>query len=474
MSSIEDALKYLKKEKGADDAGGSNPSVYNHLAETILKVLVDQGAETHELFEHISDGVKAVRQAESEKIEGAGEAGDGAAALAKDQQKAWVDNTTGLFPKKIVEGEEPEDEGEPKETQDLPQEMKYFQNAGVSVGKTATYILHRSIQKLAAKSGVEGMRFWGKICGTGGDYYIAEGSLEDEGELPEGMEDATGANKYKYWACSYPGGPWEMLENVLAQQVVAARNIKKYFTGTLTAPVSGYPPFSMKLASGEIVTWQEKHLLRAQIARISAACMIVPDGVFEKGDDEDGVTMAPAEPDEDKANQFENTAFIDDLGNWRQMSLEVNSLGRCLREPEVLNDDGEPIVNPDAPAQKQALMPVLDAAYCDNQGAHKDCWTMRKCGQITAIRNLNWPGAVSIGWTPVAGTPNLWKYANVYVGYGTKFSSKPYTPPAPPMICSEYTPPAGTDDNGALCTEFSDAAILKDPHPLQEEEEDDE
>merc|ERR1719162_1495760 len=108
------------------------------------------------------------------------------------------------------------------------------------------------------------------------------------------------------------------------------------------------------------------------------------------------------------------------------------------------------------------------------EGANKDYWSMRKCNQITAIRNLNWPGSVSLGWAPIAGTPNLWKYANIYVGFGTKFSNKPYTPPAPPMICSEYVPPAGTDDNGALCVEFSDAAILKDPHPLQEEEEDDE
>jgi len=471
MSELEKGTAYLTK------AGDGQASIQAHLAETILKVLVNQGSESHELFEHISDAVKQTAAASKVKVEGAGEVGEGAEDLAKKQQTAWVASTQGLFPKKVVEGEEPEDEGDPKVTQDLPQEMKYFESAGVSIGKTATYILHKSIEKLAAKTGTESMRFWGKICGTEGDYYIAEG-IGEEDEAIEGemaVETAEGANKYKYWVCSYPGGSWDKLENVHANQITAARNIKKYFTGKLNAPVTGYPPFSMKLASGVIVTWQEKHLLRAQISRISSACKIVPDGVYEKGDDEDGVSQTLlTDPDDDKANIFENTNFISDLGNWRHEQLEVNSLGRCLKEPEVLNDDGEPFINPNAPPQKQALMAVADAGYCDNQGANKDYWSMRKCNQITAIRNLNWPGSVSLGWAPIAGTPNLWKYANIYVGFGTKFSNKPYTPPAPPMICSEYVPPAGTDDNGALCVEFSDAAILKDPHPLQEEEEDDE
>jgi radial spoke head protein 4A len=465
MTTIEAATQYLKQE--LPDGG----NVYNHLAETVLKVLNEQGSEAHELFEHFSNSVKEAQLKTDAKIEGAGEEGDGAADLASKQQNAWVQSTQGLFPKKLKEGEEPEDEGEPRETQDLPQEMKYFENAGLSIGKQETYILHKSIQKLGATTGANSLRFWGKICGTGGDYYIAEGELEDEGEIPEGIEDATGANKYKYWVCSYPGGAWELLENLHPGQVVAARKLKKFFTGKLKSPVTGYPPFSMITPTREIVSWQEKHLLRAQIARISSACVITPEGVFERGDDEEVPSITPAEPDEEKAKLYENASFLDDLSNWCHQQLEVNSLGRCLKEPEVLNDDGEPIVNPDAPEQKQSLLPVLEAGYCDNQGSLSNTWSIRKCNSITAIRNLNWPGAVSVGWAPVAGTPLLWRYANIYVGYGTKYAAKPYTPPPPPMLSIEYTPEAGTSDNGALCLEYSDAAILKDPHPLGEEEE---
>jgi len=325
---------------------------------------------------------------------------------------------------------------------------------------------------LAAKTVANNMRFWGKIIGTQADYYIAEADNEEEisDELKEVVEDATGANKYSYWVCSYPGGPWEKLELLHPAQVVASRKLKKYFTGKLNAEVFGYPPFSMTQPNGEIVTWQEKHLLRAQIARISSACVLTPDGVFEKNDDEDGLTIrAIEEPDDDKGNQFENTDFISTLDNWRHKQLETNQLGRCL---PLKNEDGDTMTGPGIPVQKLALLPVLEANYCDNLGSSiSECWTLRKRNNIVSIRNLNWPGAVSLGWAPIAGTKNLWSYANIYVGYGTKFAPKPYTPPPPPPLSMEYTPPVGTGDNGALCEEYSDAAILKDPHPLEEEEE---
>jgi len=471
------AMTYEAANDFLSKSEDGKPSLANHLAETLLKVLNEQPSENHELFEHISVAVKDVVAEASAKIPDAGEAGEASASIIKEQQNAWVGATTKLFPKKVAEGEEPEDEGEPQVTQNLPEEMTYFEGAGISIGRTDTYILHKSIQKLAASAAAKNMRFWGKIVGTEGDYYIAEAENE-EVEIPEGfegaIEDHLGGNKYSYWVCSYPGGPWEKLELLHPAQVVAARKLKKFFTGKLNAEVSGYPPFAMKAANGEIVTWQEKHLLRAQIARISSACVITPAGVFDR-DEEEGLTITPGDDNgEDNANLFENTDYISDLGNWRQQHLETNKLGRWLAEPVVEDDGGDPIVNPDAPEQKKALLPVLEANYHDNLGS-TDCWTLRRKGGIISIRNANWPGAVSLGWAPTQGTPNIWKYANVYVGYGTKFAAKAYTPPPPPMICQEYTPPVGTDDYGARCCEHGDEAILKDPHPLEDaDEEDDE
>jgi radial spoke head protein 4A len=52
--------------------------------------------------------------------------------------------------------------------------------------------------------------------------------------------------------------------------ITAARKITKFFTGDLEADVVSYPPFPGK----------EKHLLRAQIARIAASTIVSPKGFY--------------------------------------------------------------------------------------------------------------------------------------------------------------------------------------------------
>lgn len=57
--------------------------------------------------------------------------------------------------------------------------------------------------------------------------------------------------------------------------VALRRQIKRYFTGDLEAPVPGYPPFP----------GTEINLLRAQIARITAGVCVSPAGFFEVDDE---------------------------------------------------------------------------------------------------------------------------------------------------------------------------------------------
>lgn len=40
-----------------------------------------------------------------------------------------------------------------------------------------SYHLGMSLRKLAAESSLESLRLWGKVLGTAGDYYVAEGTL---------------------------------------------------------------------------------------------------------------------------------------------------------------------------------------------------------------------------------------------------------------------------------------------------------
>ncbi len=65
------------------------------------------------------------------------------------------------------------------------------------------------------------------------------------------------------------GADWRRMPPVTPAHIVAARKIRKYFTGRAEAPLVTYPPFP----------GTEINYLRAQIARISAATHISPIGI---------------------------------------------------------------------------------------------------------------------------------------------------------------------------------------------------
>ncbi|CAK0800324.1 unnamed protein product [Prorocentrum cordatum] len=58
--------------------------------------------------------------------------------------------------------------------------------AGVGFGKQESFHVAMSLRKLAADlPSLEKLRIWGKILGTGGDYYVAEGTLQAVSDKPE-------------------------------------------------------------------------------------------------------------------------------------------------------------------------------------------------------------------------------------------------------------------------------------------------
>lgn len=95
----------------------------------------------------------------------------------------------------------------------------------------------------------------------------------------------TGVNKHVYYVCKEPGLPWVKLPSVSPAQITVARQIRKFFTGRLDAPVVSYPPFP----------GVEANYLRAQIARISAGTQVSPHGFYhipeEEGDEEEEVPL---------------------------------------------------------------------------------------------------------------------------------------------------------------------------------------
>lgn len=53
-------------------------------------------------------------------------------------------------------------------------------------------------------------------------------------------EQRAGANKSSYFVCNEPGEPWTRLPGVTPAQIATARKIKKFFTGRLDTPVTGF------------------------------------------------------------------------------------------------------------------------------------------------------------------------------------------------------------------------------------------
>ncbi|KPI87191.1 putative flagellar radial spoke protein [Leptomonas seymouri] len=167
---------------------------------------------------------------------------------------------------------------------------KYWTAAGCGMAEEEAFLLDRSITNLAMEKNLQDIKFVGKIFGTHGDYfvlrtrrYLEAGEkvyvetntmpkpLRKKGVVPVQPEPGfVGANRYTFWVTTAPSAAWQTLADVTPQQINAAREIKRYFTGNLDAPVSATFP------------WNEAVYLRAQLARITSSTSIAPQGALEE------------------------------------------------------------------------------------------------------------------------------------------------------------------------------------------------
>eukprot|EP00937_MAST-01D_sp_MAST-1D-sp2_P000199 g199.t1 len=444
MSSFEEAKQFLKANP---DANGN--SLYDHLSETLLKVLTDKPANALDAFEDISAGVKRAAFAGG-AVENAG-GGAAAAAAARAAQMEWVEATTALT---LGAGGD-EDAGPPEDPeglQDLPDEAALLEAAGAGFGREETARLHAALRKLGADAGATNVRLWGRISGTEGDYVIAEGEAEpaegDDAEPSADLEGKEGANKYTYWACSWVGGAWTRLPNVKASQVTCHAQHRKLLTGRLDAPVTGYPPFP----------GNESNLLRAAIARISSATVLVPAGLYEAEDEEENPAALTAAEEPAPAED------LADAGAWSHFHLQLDkNYGRCRKweDPDAGEDEDG---GGDEDAAEFAVRGPLASCGDDEEGA----WGVRSIngGKVAVLRSREWPGAVSVGYGA--------RFANLYVGYGVEWSAAPYQPRLPPALRAEYTigEDVAEEDTAARLVEAED--VITEPAKPEEEEDEDE
>ncbi|KAF6779978.1 hypothetical protein AHF37_00559 [Paragonimus kellicotti] len=182
------------------DSDPTTGNLYEHLV-SLLKLILEQ-KPTHSLdqFEELS------RQVKRERGGGAGGSGAGAGLVTEDieatsptakQETAaylhakvertllhhpkhkWDENVFSKSPLPASWGGYYDDDDEIQRLQNLGQTSFLVEQAGVGLGRSEMLRIWLSIRKLSLKlTAIAKLRFWGKIMGTNGSYYIAEGEFE--------------------------------------------------------------------------------------------------------------------------------------------------------------------------------------------------------------------------------------------------------------------------------------------------------
>jgi len=415
-----------------------------------MRILIERPKNAYDAFELISAEVK------ENPLSPDPEYGLGKplplSASQLDKQYTWTSKCAALFK---VPDEPPEDNG--VKFPDLIDELSVIEWAGISFEKGESFRLYLSIKKLAESlpSDVERLRFFGKILTRSLPYYIVEGvSPEEEENIVETKQEGkAGANKYAYWVSQHielGSSGWVKLPNVTMDQVVKARQFKRFLTGDLDAPVPSYPPFEGK----------ERNLLRATIARIVGATSISPDGFFTLNED-DPPTVVAAEPEAVNEAFPKPSSELKEPDAWRHHEIDLNKLGRVQAMPEQLDETSGEVVVPD---EEVELTPSLDSLK-------PELWTFRVCpggagvaaGSVVVARSLQWPGAAAV----VAGK----RFLNIYAGNGVVGGvGVPYSPPLPAAVQTEYDLTGGAEDSGLLAL-LEQADTRTDPTPPKPEGE---
>lgn len=136
-----------------------------------------------------------------------------------------------------------------------------------------------------------------------------------------------GVNQNVFWVTDDLLKDWVQLPDALPEQIMVARMIKYQFTGNLNSKIDTMPPFPGK----------ERHLLRAQIARIFHATNLVPAEVFEI-DGDTGKLNQIAEGPSGEAN-------LNTLEAWVHLPGAILKAGRCTHATQL--EEGDPALDAD-------------------------------------------------------------------------------------------------------------------------------
>jgi len=436
---------YLRKT----DANGV--SVYSHLTEVLATLLSEKPANALDMLEGVSLACKKAHYKASDEITVPEPPPE---TPAEAPPAVWAESTAAMLSKA------PPEEAPEGEVVDFLGDSALFECAGVGLSASETYRVYASLVQLQQTKGLSTVRFFGKVLGVPGDYYIAEGVYVTPPELPEGYEPpppppgapveepGTGCNKFTYFAASDPSGEWVPLPDVTPQQIVCSKLIRKYLTGDLEADVRAYPPFP----------GTEKAYLRALIARIVAATMLTPAGKYAPGEDGGEPTEAEIGTEEGQRT-LPAASALGSLDGWVTRWMGVLDIGRTTNLPppeEEEEDESKP--KPPAPQEEiKYLSPLSEADWTAATYTHGG-------PEVAIARSLRWPGAYSGYCLERSGVERI---ASLYVGYGHEALGKPFAPEAPPPFAPE--PPELIEQDDMPLEEENAAVIAAKTAEIAEE-----
>lgn len=159
---------------------------------------------------------------------------------------------------------------------------------------------------------------------------------------------------------------WIQLPEARPEHCQVARVIKHVFTGNLNATIDTCPPFPGK----------ERHLLRAQLARITHGTELCPKGMYEMDEETGAERLAEEGPDT-------GTTALTDLVNWAHRYPALLNAGRCSHvAPEGLAEEAleEELAKQaaDDPVQER-FRSLGDEGYTPVPGLETS-WLTRVCG----------------------------------------------------------------------------------------------
>lgn len=277
-------------------------------------------------------------------------------------------------------------------------------------------------------SGASSIKFFGKILCSQKDYWVAQGTLNVQEQMPiNPIQElrGKGVNETVFWVTHDLMNDWVQLPDAQPEHLICAKLIKKQLTGNLNAPVDSQPPFPFK----------ERHLLRAQLARIQHATQICPAKTYEIDEESGAVKFAEEGPDL-------GTEALKSLEAWSHYPPLILQAGRCTHpEPDIADEEAKT-------AAIEALNtsdPTVDRFKTlneDKQVNGMDNWTSKVCGDLQSYNKVGGEGTISyavnvlssVRWPGSVTVAKGGQYASIYVGDTIQRGGPFFNPTEPPEV----------------------------------------